>query len=92
MAGLVELGWNFAPLQPPDVFAPLRLLAAEATLAAPVCDSQIVIMAAIGDIDGLRMALTVNARWRMALAAGNRQGVAASLAAAVALAERPTRR
>lgn len=78
-------------IAPPDVFATLRVLAAEAATGAPVCDSQILVLAATGDIHGLRMALKVNKAWRAGLAAGDRQVIAGALGAAVATAERGAR-
>lgn len=72
-----------------DVLHAVTRWSAEASQGAPVADSQLVVLAATGNLDQLRAALDVNRSWRLALARGDARAVAAALDAAAGLTEHP---
>lgn len=65
-----------------EVLAAITRWSAEAATGAPVTDSQLCVMAGTGDMNGLRTALEVNRRWRLALACGDARALTVELEAA----------
>jgi hypothetical protein len=68
-----------------EVLAAITRWSAEAAAGAPITDSQLCVLAGTGDMDGLRTALELNRRWRLALARGDARALAGELKAAAGM-------